>query len=299
MDISMASMTASAYDTAEEDFQRFFEKWRDKQIEILQKLNNASEQFSGGSGTGSGSPPVPTDPSSMVKHVVGLYEGYYRDRSKWADKNVLSMISPPWTSTLEDAFLWIGSWRPTMAIHLLYSKSGLQLEAKLSESILQEIASATTTKYDLADLSASQLGKVDELHRKIITEEKEISEKYAKQQERATDQDMVNLSHMVSEFMRGEEKGLSRRDREAEEEQIKSTLNLKEKGLRKVLKKADDLRLRTLKMVIEIMTPKQAIHFLIAATELQLRLHEWGMAKDARELDYGDAHSSYTPPEQT
>lgn len=54
----------------------------------------------------------------------------------------------------------------------------------------------------------------------------------------------------------------------------------KEEGFRKSFEKADDLRKRTLKSIIDILSPSQAIHFLIAAFELQLRLHEWRIAKD-------------------
>lgn len=47
-----------------------------------------------------------------------------------------------------------------------------------------------------------------------------------------------------------------------------------------VVKKADDLRLRTLKRVVELLTPQQAVEFLIAAAELQFGIREWGMNQD-------------------
>ena len=39
---------------------------------------------------------------------------------------------------------------------------------------------------------------------------------------------------------------------------------------------ADDLRLRTLKAILDIVTPMQAVHFLIPAAESHLRFHDWG-----------------------
>jgi hypothetical protein len=45
---------------------------------------------------------------------------------------------------------------------------------------------------------------------------------------------------------------------------------------------AFDLLLRALKGVLEILTPIQAVHFLIAAAELHSRLHDWGKKKDDR-----------------
>lgn len=54
-------------------------------------------------------------------------------------------------------------------------------------------------------------------------------------------------------------------------------------GLNRVLERADDLRMRTYKGVIEILIPIQAVHFLIGAAELQLRLHDWGKEKEKEE----------------
>ena len=44
----------------------------------------------------------------------------------------------------------------------------------------------------------------------------------------------------------------------------------------------DDLRLRMLKAILDIVTPMQAVHFLIPAAESHLRFHDWGKKKDAR-----------------
>ncbi|KAL9356474.1 hypothetical protein Peur_049727 [Populus x canadensis] len=82
---------------------------------------------------------------------------------------------------------------------------------------------------------------------------------------------------LVSELLRSAETAC-----EAEEERVDSTLAAKEKRLTEILQKADDLRLRTLKGVLEILTPVQAVHFLIAAAELHSRLHDWGKKKDDR-----------------
>lgn len=60
-------------------------------------------------------------------------------------------------------------------------------------------------------------------------------------------------------------------------------LERKKEGLEKVLQRADELRLRTLKEVLGILTPMQAVHFLIAAAELHQRIHDWGKQRDAAE----------------
>ena len=44
----------------------------------------------------------------------------------------------------------------------------------------------------------------------------------------------------------------------------------------------DELRLRMLKAILDIVTPMQAVQFLIPAAESHLRFHDWGKKKDAR-----------------
>lgn len=52
-----------------------------------------------------------------------------------------------------------------------------------------------------------------------------------------------------------------------------------------VVKKADDLRLRTIRRVVELLTPQQAAEFFIAAAELQFGIREWGRKQDGPQSD--------------
>ncbi|XP_057492749.1 protein DOG1-like 4 [Actinidia eriantha] len=265
-----------------ETFQKFFECWLVQQDQLLQELISASKSHHPNPNNNRATTTESNTESSMtestqlrslIDRVIEHYENYYRAKSRWAKEDVLAMLSPSWRSTLEDAFLWIGGWRPSMAFHLLYSKSGLQLEA-----IFDELIRGLRTG-DLADLSPSQLNRVDELQRTTIRNEKDVTEKMAKVQETLADTSMVELSHAVSDMRRGG-------DADVEEERVESVLGPKEEGLEEVLHSADVLRLRTLKSVVEILTPIQAVHYLIAAAELHLRFHEWGKKKDAKIHDY-------------
>lgn len=47
-----------------------------------------------------------------------------------------------------------------------------------------------------------------------------------------------------------------------------------------IIKKADALRLRTVQKVVELLTPKQAVEFFIAAAELQFGVRGWGLDQD-------------------
>ena len=240
-----------------DSFERFFECWLVEQNQHLDELVSASKEVDA------------ADQEALrplVKCVVQHYEHYYVAKARWGETDILAMLSPSWRSSLEDAFLWIGGWRPSMAFHLLYSKSGLQLEARLHE-LMQGLRSD-----DLSDLSAAQLQQVDALQKETIRKEQEITEKLAEQQETVADASMVELAHAMTEGMGGDE-GQSRVD---------AALAPKQDGLAEILHMADELRLDTLKKVIDILTPMQAVHYLIAAAALHLRIHEWGKKRDAR-----------------
>ncbi|KAF8018653.1 hypothetical protein BT93_H3524 [Corymbia citriodora subsp. variegata] len=248
-----------------ESFHKFFECWLVEQNQHLHDLVSAS------------SPARDADDQALrplIDRVILHYEHYYKAKSRSAKQNVLAMFSPTWRSSLEDAFLWIGGWRPSMAFHLLYSKSGLQLEAHLAELI------RGLTTGDLADLSPSQLALIDDLQKSTIREEKAITEKFAKHQETVADASMVELSHAITEMTRAGGGEAAVENAPAMEEEVESALAAKEEGLEEILHMADDLRLRTLKEVLNILSPIQAVHFLIAAAELHLRIHEWGKKKD-------------------
>ncbi|ESW31872.1 hypothetical protein PHAVU_002G275400 [Phaseolus vulgaris] len=246
-----------------ESFHHFFEGWISEQNQHLKDLLVVGEEL-----------------QSVKDKVVEHYESYYKTKSRCAKQDVLAMLSPTWTSSLEDAFLWIGGWRPSMAFHLLYSKSGLQFEARL-----QELVQGLRT-HDLGDLSASQISQLDEMQKRVILEERQITDLMAGHQETVADASMVELSHVASEMIRANERGEVEESKEFEDK-VESTLVQKEEGLEKILQKADELRLGTLKAIVNVLTPKQAIHFLIAAAELHLRLHEWGKKIDARKENHG------------
>ncbi|XP_068331917.1 protein DOG1-like 4 [Pyrus communis] len=278
-------------DAERESFHRFFECWLDEQNQRLHDLTFAAKNNTTATTTAATNPATTTaaiNTSStslgkLVERVVKHYEHYYEVKSRWAKQDVLGMLSPSWLSSLEDAFLWIGGWRPSMAFHLFLSKSGLQLEARVSEFIRGFCSSSS--KGNLADLSSHQLTQMDQMQQRTVKEERDISEKMDKQQEAVADSSMVNLSHVITELMNAG----SGDDPVAEEDpRVESALASKEQGLEEILHRADNLRLRTLKSITHILTPIQAVHFLIAAAELHLRVHDWGKEKDATT----HAHSS-------
>ncbi|XP_015890835.3 protein DOG1-like 4 [Ziziphus jujuba] len=271
-------------------FQKFFEFWMVEQEQHRQQLVSATKHRHGrrtinvaANQTTASEDEVETVLIPLIDRVMKHYEHYYSAKSKCAKQDVFGFLSPSWLSSLEDAFLWIGGWRPSMAFHLLYSKSGLQLEAIPLHHLINGISTD-----DLADLSPRQLVHVDGLQQSTIKEEKKITEMMAKHQETVADASMVELSHMVTELImlkssHTDSACLNGGGAEVEKERVDTTLALKEEGLEVILQRADDLRLRTLEAIVnDVLTPTQAVHFLIAAAELHLRLHDWGKKREAQ-----------------
>nr|XP_043612308.1 protein DOG1-like 3 [Erigeron canadensis] len=250
-------------------FHEFFVWWLGKLNANLEHLVSAAQTYQENDNT--------EDDSSLrhlIDQAVSHYEEYYKTKSDGAKLDVISMFSPTWLTSLEDSLLWIAGWRPTTAIHVLYSKSGIQLEARLADLV------PVFNTGDLGDLSLNQLNQIDELQKKTIREERIITEKMAKLQESAADTPMVDLSNMVSEVMRNENTNHDE-GREDNESKVEFLLKSKKNELEELLHMADSLRMETLNSVVEILTPIQAVYFLIAAAELHLRLHDWGMKRDA------------------
>ncbi|KZV47587.1 hypothetical protein F511_12856 [Dorcoceras hygrometricum] len=262
-------------------FSNFFEQWLTEQNQNLETLVSASKENVEKLENGQNGRAVTQEELDgnilrpLIERVIQHYEKYYGAKSKFAKTDILSMFSPPWRSSLEDAFLWIGGWRPSMAFHLLYSKSGQQVEAKLME-LIQGLSTG-----DLADLSSDQLDKVNELQKVTVRAEKELTEKLAKKQESVADASMVELSHAATELIRVGEA--------AEDGRVDAALDPKKEALVEILLKADALRLKTLKQVLQILSPIQCVHFLIAAAELHLRFHEWGKKRDEKNREVAAA----------
>ncbi|KNA04568.1 hypothetical protein SOVF_198500 [Spinacia oleracea] len=261
----LESDSESDSEFALEPFHKFFLDWLLVQERDLQELKTMVKTHSESEDSES-----TQRLKELVDRVMSHYEEFYQARAKSIKENVLLVLTPDWLSKLEDAFLWIGGWRPTTAVHLLYSKAGLQLEARLME-VLNGV-----NPDDLGNLSVSQLVRVNQVQMQTIAEERKLTEELASHQETLADDSMVELSEkyadLLSEAVDTESDSVQQR--------VHTTLVPKEHGLEDILRKSDDLRLRTLKNVVDILSPIQALHFLIADTQLHLRVHEWGMLKD-------------------
>ncbi|GFP90624.1 tgacg-sequence-specific DNA-binding protein tga-2.1 [Phtheirospermum japonicum] len=253
-----------------ETFHEFFEQWLVGQNEHLEELVSAlaeRERLFHGRLFINEEELDATILRPTIARALDHYRHYYRVKQRWASDHVTSMFKPPWTSSLEGTLMWIGGWRPSTAIQLLYSKLGIQLDSRIHQ-ILRGRAIG-----DLGDINMPQLTQVNILQTGIMSEEMDINEEFMMVS--VTDPKTVKLSHTVSNAMRqgGQVHG----------GRVEAALRPKEERMAEVLRRADGLRMRTLEQLVGALTPRQGVFFLIAAAELHLRVHEWGKGIDARD----------------
>ncbi|MCD7446206.1 hypothetical protein HAX54_045263 [Datura stramonium] len=113
----------------------------------------------------------------------------------------------------------------------------------------------------LSELSEEQLKNIDGLRVKIRGEEEKVEREMERQQVAIGDRKMVELARMKS----SDNDGL-----------VELALKGLMMSLERVMKMADCVRLKTLKGLLEILSPKQCVDFLAAISTLQIQMRKWG-----------------------
>ncbi|KAG7987006.1 hypothetical protein I3843_03G111000 [Carya illinoinensis] len=251
-----------------EGFSKFFDSWLSEQDQYLQELISVSKRYNQNA-----------DPNSTATSTA---ESSTHDQVH--DQVVHEPVLCPLINRVIQHYEHYYGAKSTWA----KQDSGLQLEEHLAD-LIRGLGTG-----DLGDLWPSQLNLVDALQRRTLMEERELTEGLAKHQETVADSSMVELSHEVTELLREREAGGD--GTRLDEDRVDSALAPKEEGLADILQTADDLRLRTLKGILDVLTPIQAVHFLIAAAGLQLRLHNWGKERDEKARQHHGSNGSDDHP---
>ncbi|KAL7583936.1 hypothetical protein Lser_V15G45430 [Lactuca serriola] len=201
----------------------------------------------------------------ITKKIVSHFENYNNSRAELAKHDGPSFLAPSWGSTFENSFLWIGGCRPALMIRLVYALCGSHLNTHLEE-FLEGVRHG-----NIGEISSLQLKRIDELHAKTIKEEDKLSSYMATLQEKVADEPLVLLAS-----------GCRGVGESSEGEVVDKAMDTHALDLYNVLLEADKLRMKTLKGILEFLTPLQAVEFLVAAKKLHLSLHEWSTRRDTR-----------------
>ncbi|KAI3804851.1 hypothetical protein L1987_26699 [Smallanthus sonchifolius] len=261
-----------------QQFQSCYNNWMTQQKldldELLQGLTN-----------------FPTDLDYLqliTKNTINHYENYLTARAQLAKHDGPSFLAPTWGTTFENSSLWIGGCRPTLIIRLVYVLCGSQQNAHLAEFL------DGVRRGNLGGISSSQLKSIDALHAKTIKEEDKLTSILASLQERVADEPLALLANecrKVGESSQGEV--------------VDEAMDAHALDMYNILMDADKLRLDILKHMIDILTPLQAVEFLVASKKLQLSLHEWSKRRDIQmgitqllmNTNYNPSSSSDPPTE--
>lgn len=195
------------------------------------------------------------DLRGLLKECRSLYEDYLCVSSM---DEALTVISGYGCSALEIAFMWMGRWRPTSAVFLVYSTMGVDLKGMSME--LEDIV--TKDFIDANPLSEKQLSGLSTLKKHASDAESEISQQLAMIQMLLVEQNTVAALRL------GESCSVETTDIS----EFQQLIDEKLKELQGLLQKADMLRLHTLRVLLELLSPMQAASCILAAYELILAL---------------------------
>lgn len=129
-------------------FNRFYTGWKEQEDALLNELKRAVENSSSVSSS--------TNEQELARLVRKCYQHYseaVHAKIRAAHEDVSYITTGAWKTSFEASMMWMGGWRPTSAIVLVYSLMGIQMESEL-EQLLEGI-----TLPSMAALSAKQLSR--------------------------------------------------------------------------------------------------------------------------------------------
>ncbi|MCL7026891.1 hypothetical protein MKW94_001444 [Papaver nudicaule] len=226
-------------------FTEFFEKWLHQNEESLKHLISVKRDSS-----------HENEHRLLISAIMNHYKGYYS--TKWAcvHEDVLGFFSPPWLTPLENAYLWMTGWKPSLLYRLLTTLNHGTSRMKLTED---------------------QLEKMEKLRCRTGLEEEKVEREMERQQVSMADRKMVELARLQSRLRNGETGS-------EVEELVQVAMKVLVSALEKIVKTADCVRLKALKGVLEILTPLQCVDFMAAFLMLQIQMRRLGKRKDHDQL---------------
>ena len=180
----------------------------------------------------------------LIEQSLTHYQRYFAERNELAGGDVFIVLSSPWLSSFERTYLWISWYRPTLILRLV--ESGVAEE-----------------------LSPEQGRRLERLRAETVRSEREVSEAMAAVQESVAAPPLVAVVRRMGRVVDGEISA------------IDAAMERLREAMVGVLGSADALRESTMRTALEMLSPAQAVKFLTAAAEFQLRIRRWGLQRDS------------------
>uniref|UniRef100_A0A7N0U2D6 DOG1 domain-containing protein n=1 Tax=Kalanchoe fedtschenkoi TaxID=63787 RepID=A0A7N0U2D6_KALFE len=184
---------------------------------------------------------------ALVARATAHFKEYYTVKWAAAREDVLAFYSPAWLTPLESAHFWFTGWKPAAAFRLI--------------------------EWSLGDLTEAQVKAVAGIRARVRAEEGKVESDMERQQVAVAGCKMVELARMRSRVRAGDQSDLGRKAEEMGEVAAGSIMA----GVERVMKAGDCVRLKAMKSVLDVLTPKQSVKFLAAIAMVHVRLRKEGL----------------------
>ncbi|XP_019174231.1 PREDICTED: protein DOG1-like 4 [Ipomoea nil] len=221
-----------------EDFTAFYHGWLMNQDAIFEQL----ESFLAAAAAADDDR---EQCGGLVGRVLAHYQEYYAEKTKAAEEDVFVFFASPWMSRLEQSFLWLSGFKPSMLFWVVESS----MEGALSEE---------------------QRCKVGMLRAETARVENAISKAMASAQETVAAPPILGLLKRAEELVDGEVSELD------------AVMGDLKQSMGRLMGNADALRGSTASKILEILNPKQAVKFLTAVMRFQREARRWGLYNDSQ-----------------
>ncbi|KAG6397854.1 hypothetical protein SASPL_139304 [Salvia splendens] len=204
------------------------------------------------------------DLARLRDKCVAHFGEYAERRAAMARQNPPCFLSPPWCSALQNAFIsreyHVVPQHLTCLVLRSFTLFNFIAHIHPDSSVDGNIGERMG---NLADLTARQLVLINALHCKTVKEEDKFSTRITSLQEEIADEPLATMAKQsVGEVERA------------------MAMVAHEAAMAEVLLAADRLRMETLKEVMGILTPLQAVDLLIAGKKLHISMHCWGCKRE-------------------
>ncbi|KAK7282936.1 hypothetical protein RIF29_12066 [Crotalaria pallida] len=180
--------------------------------------------------------------NNLIEQVLFHYQQYMEEKTEVAEADVFLVLSPTWLSAYEQALIWIGDYKPSLILRLA-NEAVEGLTAKQSE-VMERMMGETRRA------------------------ERELWEAIATVQESVASGQILDLARNAGRVLDGE---ICHMD---------SAVEGIKRAFVAVLNRADELRVSTVRKVVGLLTPSQAVQFLAAVMQFQLRVRRCGLQRE-------------------
>ncbi|KAJ3695743.1 hypothetical protein LUZ60_001120 [Juncus effusus] len=228
---------------------------------------------------------------AIISRSMQHYEEYCEQRRVLAQEDGPTFFSPPWCASFENSVLWIGGCRASLAIRLLYSVIGSEMDDHLEEFLRGQ--QGRLASMGMMGLTACQLQMVNDLHQRTLCAEDRLSSRLATIQEDVADKPLLPLIRRqqedgtINSFASTSSSTVHVNDGDHIDGEVEMAMKTYAEGLGRLVAEADRLRVSTVRSLLtEILSPRQAVELLVTGKQLHLSLHELALKRD-RQLGRG------------